>query len=115
VRAKVGGGGGASRQAGRLRRQQSHSRALCTATAPPPGGRRQQVRRRGFWRGRTQLARGCNRCTAEAYRCLRRFDLKLYQIKLGTLEQAHAENEWVLRAYTRNTKRSKLADKEADE
>lgn len=27
-----------------------------------------------------------------------RFECKLYQIKLGTVDQAHAENEWVLRA-----------------
>jgi U3 small nucleolar ribonucleoprotein protein IMP4 len=44
-----------------------------------------------------------------------RFDLKLYQIKLGTLEQAHAESEYVLRSYTRSTKKAKLADKEDDE
>jgi hypothetical protein len=43
-----------------------------------------------------------------------RFDLKLYQIKLGTLEQAHAESEYVLRSYARNTKKAKLADKEDD-
>ncbi len=28
-----------------------------------------------------------------------RFDLKLYQIKLGTIEQQEVENEWVLRPY----------------
>lgn len=39
-----------------------------------------------------------------------RFECKLYQIKLGTVDQAHAENEWVLRAYTRSAKKSKLAD-----
>lgn len=38
-----------------------------------------------------------------------RFECKLYQIKLGTVDQAHAENEWVLRAYTRSAKKSKLA------
>jgi U3 small nucleolar ribonucleoprotein protein IMP4 len=39
-----------------------------------------------------------------------RFELKLYQIKLGTLDQAHAENEYMLRAYTRSAKKSKLAE-----
>lgn len=41
--------------------------------------------------------------------CGPRFELKLYQIKLGTMDQAHAENEWVLRAYTRNAKMLRLA------
>ncbi|EFJ47362.1 hypothetical protein VOLCADRAFT_61433 [Volvox carteri f. nagariensis] len=45
----------------------------------------------------------------ELTECGPRFELKLYQIKLGTMDQSHAENEWVLRAYTRNTKRGKLA------
>ena len=42
--------------------------------------------------------------------CGPRFELKLYQIRLGTLEQAHAETEWVVRAYTRSAKRQKLAE-----
>ncbi|PNW77846.1 hypothetical protein CHLRE_10g454100v5 [Chlamydomonas reinhardtii] len=46
----------------------------------------------------------------ELTECGPRFELKLYQIKLGTLDQSHAENEWVLRAYTRNTKRARLGD-----
>lgn len=48
--------------------------------------------------------------------CGPRFELKLFQIKLGTMDQSHVENEWVLRAYTRSTKRAKLAgtDKEED-
>ena len=42
-------------------------------------------------------------CKKEAGRvvcaeCGPRFELKIYQIRLGTLEQQHAENEWVLRA-----------------
>ena len=37
-----------------------------------------------------------------------RFDLKLYQIKLGTLEQTEVENEWVLRPYM-NTARKRQA------
>jgi len=37
-----------------------------------------------------------------------RFELKLYQIKLGTLEQAEAETEWVLRPYM-NTARKRQA------
>lgn len=28
-----------------------------------------------------------------------RFDMKLYQIRLGTVDQVHADNEWVLRPY----------------
>jgi U3 small nucleolar ribonucleoprotein protein IMP4 len=28
------------------------------------------------------------------------------------VDQAHTENEWVLRAYTRSTKKAKLADDE---
>ncbi len=38
-----------------------------------------------------------------------RFDLKLYQIKLGTLEQTWAENEWVLRPFQNSAKKQKLA------
>lgn len=41
--------------------------------------------------------------------CGPRFELKPYQVKLGTVDQAHAENEWVLRAYTRSSKKAKLA------
>ena len=37
------------------------------------------------------------------------------QIKLGTMDQAHADNEWVLRAYTRSAKKSKLAAQEEEE
>lgn len=44
--------------------------------------------------------------------CGPRFELKPYQVKLGTVDQAHAESEWVLRAYTRSTKKSKLAAQE---
>ena len=35
-----------------------------------------------------------------------RFDLKLYQIKLGTMDQAEVENEWVLRPYMRKQGRA---------
>lgn len=42
-----------------------------------------------------------------------RFDMKLYQIKLGTLDQAHAENEYVLRSYINSAKRAKLAESNA--
>ena len=42
--------------------------------------------------------------------CGPRFELKPYQIRLGTVEQKHAENEWVLRAYTRSAKKQRLAD-----
>lgn len=44
-----------------------------------------------------------------AQECGPRFELKAYQIKLGTLDQDHAENEWVLRSYTRSAKRAKLS------
>lgn len=37
-----------------------------------------------------------------------RFDLKLYQIKLGTIDQSEAENEYVLRAYMNTSKKQKL-------
>ncbi len=36
--------------------------------------------------------------------------MKLYQIKLGTVDQTHVENEWQLRAYTRAAKKQRLAD-----
>lgn len=42
--------------------------------------------------------------------CGPRFELRPYQIRLGTMDQAHAENEWVLRSYTRSAKKAKLAD-----
>jgi len=45
----------------------------------------------------------------ELVECGPRFELRPYQIRLGTMDQAHAENEWVLRAYTRSAKKSKLA------
>lgn len=41
--------------------------------------------------------------------CGPRFEMKLYQIKLGTMDQAHADNEWVLRSYTRAAKKTRLA------
>eukprot|EP00889_Picochlorum_renovo_P006715 jgi/Picre1/33745/NNA_001224.t1 len=43
-----------------------------------------------------------------------RFDMKLYQIKLGTLDQKHAENEYVLRSYINSAKRQKLQDDDDD-
>ncbi|KIY95061.1 Brix domain-containing protein [Monoraphidium neglectum] len=46
----------------------------------------------------------------ELKECGPRFELRPYQIRLGTMEQQHAESEWVLRAYTRSTKKSKLAE-----
>lgn len=39
-----------------------------------------------------------------------RFEMKLYQIRLGTLDQAHAQDEWALRAYLRSAKKAKLAE-----
>jgi U3 small nucleolar ribonucleoprotein protein IMP4 len=44
-----------------------------------------------------------------------RFELKLYQIKLGTMDQPHADNEFVLRAYTRSAKKARLAAEQGDE
>ena len=46
-----------------------------------------------------------------------RIEMKLYQIKLGTLDQKHAENEYVLRSYINSAKRQKLSgdgDENAD-
>lgn len=37
------------------------------------------------------------------------------QIKLGTLDQPHTENEFVLRSYTRSAKKSKLAAAEEEQ
>ena len=48
--------------------------------------------------------------TAALTECGPRFEMKLYQIRLGTLDQAHAENEWALRAYMRSSKKAKLAE-----
>lgn len=36
-----------------------------------------------------------------------RFEMRLYQIKLGTVDMAEAENEWVLRPYMRTAKKRK--------
>ncbi|KAL2898353.1 U3 small nucleolar ribonucleoprotein IMP4 [Bienertia sinuspersici] len=37
-----------------------------------------------------------------------RFELRLYQVKLGTVEQKEAQNEWVLRPYMNTTKKRKF-------
>ena len=37
-----------------------------------------------------------------------RFEMRLYQIKLGTIEQTEVENEWVLRPYQNSAKRRKI-------
>lgn len=37
-----------------------------------------------------------------------RFELKPYKIKLGTVEQPHAETEWVLRSFIRSAKKPRL-------
>jgi len=44
----------------------------------------------------------------ELQECGPRFELQLYQIKLGTLEQKDAENEWVLRPYMNTAKKRKV-------
>eukprot|EP00252_Welwitschia_mirabilis_P013234 TRINITY_DN29175_c0_g1_i1.p1 TRINITY_DN29175_c0_g1~~TRINITY_DN29175_c0_g1_i1.p1 ORF type:complete len:294 (-),score=36.16 TRINITY_DN29175_c0_g1_i1:164-1045(-) len=36
-----------------------------------------------------------------------RFEMRLYQIKLGTLDQAEAQNEWVIRPYIHTAKKQK--------
>ena len=42
--------------------------------------------------------------------CGPRFEMKLYQIRLGTMDQQHAENEWIIRAYVRSAKKAKLSE-----
>ena len=37
-----------------------------------------------------------------------RFEMRLYRIKLGTMEQQEAEVEWALRPYMRSGKKQKL-------
>ena len=37
-----------------------------------------------------------------------RFEMRLYQVKLGTMEQQEAEVEWALRPYMRSGKKRKL-------
>ena len=37
-----------------------------------------------------------------------RFEMRLYQVKLGTMEQQEAETEWALRPYMRSGKKRKL-------
>ncbi|KAI5649076.1 hypothetical protein M9H77_35081 [Catharanthus roseus] len=37
-----------------------------------------------------------------------RFELRLYQIKLGTMDQDEAQNEWVLRPYINTSKRGRF-------
>lgn len=47
----------------------------------------------------------------ELKECGPRFEMKLYQIKLGTMDQPHAENEFALRSYVNSAKRrSRLAE-----
>ncbi len=36
-----------------------------------------------------------------------RFEMRLYQLKLGTVDMAEAENEWVLRPYMNTAKKRK--------
>ena len=36
-----------------------------------------------------------------------RFEMKLFQIKLGTLDQSQAETEWALRPYMNTAKKQK--------
>ncbi len=55
----------------------------------------------------TQGARGLTHTQRHAKR-------RAPQVRLGTLEQTHAENEWTLRAYTRSARKSKLAEETGD-
>ena len=41
-----------------------------------------------------------------------RFELRPYQIRLGTVDQDEAENEWVLHQYTNTSKKRKLLSSE---
>jgi U3 small nucleolar ribonucleoprotein protein IMP4 len=40
--------------------------------------------------------------------CGPRFEMQLYQIKLGTMDQTEVENEWVLRPYMNTAKKRKV-------
>ena len=44
----------------------------------------------------------------ELKECGPRFEMQLYQIKLGTLDQTEAENEWVLRPYMNTAKKRRV-------
>lgn len=41
-----------------------------------------------------------------------RFEMKLYEIKLGTVQFADADTEWVLRPYMNTTKKRSFLDEE---
>ena len=41
--------------------------------------------------------------------------MKIYQIRLGTMDQQHAESEWQLRSYTRSAKKQRLAGDDEEE
>ena len=43
-----------------------------------------------------------------------RFELRLFQIKLGTMADAAADDEWALRAYVRSAKRAKLSETDGE-
>ncbi len=64
--------------------------------------------------GVTPLLPGCARSppslSSAPCHCQRRT-----QIKLGTVDQQHAENEFILRSYVNSAKRSKLAAAEEEE
>lgn len=53
--------------------------------------------------------------STELTECGPRFELKLYQIRLGTVDQAHAENEWIIRAYIRSAKKPRLAEADTED
>lgn len=41
-----------------------------------------------------------------------RFELRPYQIRLGTVDQDEAENEWILHQYTNTSRKHKLLSEE---
>ena len=43
-----------------------------------------------------------------------RFELRLFQIKLGTMADAAADDEWALRAYVRSAKKAKLSETDGE-
>eukprot|EP00268_Persea_americana_P031064 TRINITY_DN3017_c0_g1_i2.p1 TRINITY_DN3017_c0_g1~~TRINITY_DN3017_c0_g1_i2.p1 ORF type:complete len:323 (-),score=53.51 TRINITY_DN3017_c0_g1_i2:233-1201(-) len=44
-----------------------------------------------------------------------RFEMRLYQIKLGTVDQKEAQNEWVIRPYMNTAKKQKILGTEVDQ
>jgi U3 small nucleolar ribonucleoprotein protein IMP4 len=49
-----------------------------------------------------------NKADVELTECGPRFEMQLFQLKLGTMDQTEAENEWVLRPYMNTAKKRKV-------